>query len=323
MDTGNGKLRWTTILENGVWSAPLLTQNRLIVSTGDREFVAIDPPGYAVAGARASDIVALNSRTGGILWEYDLAGSGAPASAIAGNLLVHHDGSSEVVAVDALSGAYRWRTFVNSTSSSNAAIPLDADRFATSGALPNCVIVMRTHDGAVLHRVCFTPAALGFAQAKIVSNGSCIYGTYYLAMGVPSEHLYAIDANRGRLLWDVVADRGTAGAPLPQLTVYGQTIIAGSPFRAVLQAFNAKTGAHVWETPLHGRSTGGVAIREAHVYAADSAGWISTIDAAGGALTSSYHAGGNMQNSTPAAIGNILVIGSEGGDVQAIPLAEL
>lgn len=323
LDIGNGKLRWTTILENGVWSAPLLIDNRVIVSTGDREFVALDPPRYAVAGARASDIIALSARTGGILWEYDLAGSGAPASTLAGDTLVHHDGSSEVVAVDARSGAYRWREFIASTASSNAAATIDADRIATSGAFPNCVVIMRARDGSVLHRVCFTPAALGFAQAKIVSSGSRIYGTYYLAEGVPAEHLYAIEADSGRVLWDVVAGRGAAAAPLPQLTLYGQTIIAGSPFRNAVQAFDTQTGARVWETPLRGRSVGGAAIRGAHVYTADSAGWITMLDGATGTIAGSYHTGGDMQNSTPAVIGNLFIIGSEAGDVHAIPLADI
>lgn len=323
LDSGNGKLRWTTILENGVWSAPQLFDNRVIVSTGDREFVALDPPRYALAGAHLSDIVALSARTGSILWEYDLAGSGAPGAALAGTTLVHHDGSSEVVALDALNGAYLWRGFIASIASSSAAVEIDADRIATSGAFPNCVVVMRARDGSILHRVCFTQAALGFAQAKIVSNGSRIYGTYYLAQGLPAEHLYAIDADRGRVLWDVVADRGAAGAPLPQLTLHGQTIIAGSPFRNVVQAFDGQTGARVWETPLRGRSVGGAATRGGRVYIADSAGWVTMLDAATGAIAGNYHAAGDMQDSTPAAIGNLIVIGSDEGDVRAIPLADI
>lgn len=323
LDRANGKVRWSTIVENGVWSAPIVFGDRAIVSTGDREFVAVDPPVYAIAGAHPSDIVALDTRTGGIVWEYDIAGTGAPASALAGDTLIHHDGSSEVVALRAHDGIYRWRTFAASTAAWNAGIAVGSDRFVTSGMFPNSVLILRVRDGAIMHRVEFSPMVLGFAQAKIVTDGARIYGTYFFPGSVPVEHLYAVDVEHGRLLWDVAAGQGTTAAQLPQITVRGGILYAGSPFRSAMQAFRTDNGAKVWETALHGRSVGGAVIHNDSVIAADGGGWITTLDAATGAVRGSYNAGPDMQDSTPAIIGDALLIGSSNGTLHSFPLTEL
>lgn len=323
LDRAGGKVRWSTILENGVWSAPIVFGDRVIVSTGDREFVAVDPPLYAIAGAHPSDIVALDARTGSITWEYDLAGTGAAASTLSGSTLIHHDGSSEVIALGARDGVYRWRTFAASTAAWNAGIAVGSDRFATSGMFPNCVLVLSVQDGAIIHRVCFAPTALGFAQAKIAADGARIYGTYFLPGSAPVEHLYAVDADRGRMLWDVAVDQGVTAAQLPQLTILNGIVYAGSPFRSVLQAFRAANGTKIWESALHGRSVGGVVIRNNRVFAADGGGWITMLDAGTGAARGSYNAGSDMQDSTPAIIGETLVVGSANGALHSIPLTEI
>ncbi|HET9095902.1 MAG TPA: PQQ-binding-like beta-propeller repeat protein [Candidatus Baltobacteraceae bacterium] len=318
-----GKVRWSTIVGNGVWSAPIVFGNRVIVSTGDHEFVAVDPPMYAVAGAHPSGIVALDKRTGGITWEYDLAGSGAPAPALSGSTLIHHDGSSEVLALDAHDGAYRWRTFAASTAAWNAGVTVGSDRFATSGMFPNSVLILRVRDGVVIHRISFPPRALGFAQARIATDGKRIYGTYFLTEPLPVEHLYAVDVNSARVLWDHAVDQGANAAQLPQLTVRGGIVYAGSPFRNMMQAFRAANGTKIWEAALRGRSVGGAVIQNDTVYAADGGGMITMLDAQTGAVRGSYNAGSDMQDSTPAIIGDMLVVGSANGTVHSIPLAEI
>lgn len=323
LDRSSGKVHWSTQLENGVWSAPILFGDRVIVSSGDREFVAVDPPVYAIAGARPSDIAGLDARTGSVLWEYDLAGTGAPGAALAGGALIHHDGSSEVLALNPQDGHYRWRTFVASTAAWNTGVAIANDRFATSGMFPNAVLILRARDGAIVHRVTFPPGAVGFAQAKIAVDGTRVYGTYFLLGRIAVERLYAVDANRGAMLWDVAVDRGITAAPLPQLTVRHGVVYAGSPFRGVLQAYNGTTGARLWETSLHGTSVGGAAVENDRLFVADGAGWITALDDATGAVYGTFDAGQDMQDSTPAIVNGALVVGSQSGVVHSIPLTEI
>lgn len=318
LDRNTGAVNWKTRLQNGIWSAPVVFRDRVLVSTGDPQLVALQPPAYALAGAGPSDIVALDQRSGIILWESDLVASGAPGLAIASGLLVHHDGSGEVLAADALSGSYRWRTFVAATAAQTTAVAVGANRVATSGAYPNRVIVLRTRDGAILHRIDFPPDALGFAQAKILAVGSRLYGTYLLPRHVPIERLYAIDADSGRLLWDVAIGEGAGFEPLPELAYARGLLYAGSPFRPAMDAFDASSGKRVWEASLHGESLGGVAQQAQRLYLADSAGWITVLDAATGAQVDAAQFGGDMSVSTPAVLGNSLIVGSRTGLVRSI-----
>lgn len=324
LDARTGKPRWSTILENGIYAGAIVYRGRVIVSTGTPLLTAVQPPNYAISvSKRHSDIVALNARTGDILWEYDLAGSGASASALVGDRLIHHDGSAEVLAVRAYDGSYFWRTFAGSAAASSAAAAMAGNRFATTGAFPNCVLVMRASDGTILERTEFPASAIGFAQAPIVTDGTAIYGTYFLPGALAVQHLYSVDGATGRVKWDASENRGRGSAALPRLSVSRGVIFEGSPFASTLQAIDANTGAFLWQAPLHGRAIGAPLLRGNRVYAADSRGWIDAFDRRTGAVVGSYDAGEDLGETTAAAIGDALVVGSRSGVIRSIPFADI
>jgi outer membrane protein assembly factor BamB len=197
LDASNGKIRWQKNLRKDfggqphVWAyaeSPLIDGDALIVTPG---------------GAEAT-IVALNKKTGAVIWKSAVPGGDAAGYASA--IVVQSGGhkqyvqflSKGIVGVDAKTGAFLWRYKEVVKGPAQAFTPVTRDAYVYGGALGiggGLVRLKSDGSGIVAEQVYFARGLPnGFGGAVLV--GDYLYGTQ--AMG----GLVAAEFATGKVKWN-------------------------------------------------------------------------------------------------------------------------
>jgi outer membrane protein assembly factor BamB len=195
LETATGKLRWQKSLRKDFGGQPgqwAYSESPLV----DGEVVVITP-----GGAQAT-IVALNKKTGAVIWKSAVPG-GDPAG-YASAIVVQGGGRKQyvnflgkgVVGVDAKTGQFLWRYAEPSKGPANMPTPVARDSFVYSPAQRiggGLVNLKASPEGVTAEQVYFTrglPSSIGGA----VLVGDYLYGTTDLG-------LVAAEFNSGKIKW--------------------------------------------------------------------------------------------------------------------------
>jgi eukaryotic-like serine/threonine-protein kinase len=146
-----------------------------------------------------------------------------------------------------------------------------------------------------------------WAQPAASSDESVIYVTSL------DHHIYALDAETGRLRWN--QNLGGAVVGTPTLSEDGSRIYIGS-FSQNMYALDAQNGQVIWTTPTQGWVWAGPALFEDRLYFGDVSGNIYSLDAAAGSIVWQQQPDGPVA-STPLVNENGIFIGNEAGTVVA------
>lgn len=331
----DGRVVWRQHVSNALMSAPLLYHGLVIVGEGNAASVGPAPNQPLLVGSGQSAIMAFDARTGVIRWRTPLSGSGMPSPAIVDGLLVHHDGAGNIVAMDPVTGRLLYVQQLHSIASMTAALPIGAHHYATAGVLDNAVWDIDARTGRVAWRSNPFPAnASAIGDCPLASDGARLFGDYVVSMPpythtivghAVREHIYAIHARTGALVWDVpletgnVPPRNESGIPL---AAHGMVYIGGAVAPWV-NAVDAKTGRLVWRTQTRGVVKGGFAMTGGALYFGDFTGYLWALDARSGAKLGMKAMPSSFNVGSPIIVGKTLIIGSKTGTVYAVPLAAI
>lgn len=335
IDVASGRLRWTRRLHNPVMSAPLLFGTSVIVTEGNENSPTQATPSQPIhVGYGANAIVALDRRTGSVLWSRNLEGTGMPTPAIVGGVLVHHDGAGIALGLDPRSGAVRFERALHSIASMSAALPIGTDRWVTAGESSNTVWELRAADGAIVWQSSLSPGATGVGDCPPASDGSRVYCDYVVPPSAATtvvvgegahERVYAIDIATGKRAWDVEIDAGSVPprneSAIPLLA--GGKLFVGSSMEPRFNAVDPHTGRLLWRTTTHGAVLGCAAYATGRVYFGDLGGYVWALDARNGRVLGTYDARAPFNVGSSIIVGQTLVIGSRGGTLFAIPLSTI
>jgi outer membrane protein assembly factor BamB len=335
IDPQTGKTLWSYRASNPIMSAPILYGDAVIVGEGDENSPQGSSPSHPIrVGKPPSALIALNRRTGAILWKVPLPGSGMPTPAIIGGILVHHNGAGHVMGIDPASGRVLYDRDLHSIASMVAALPMPGGRFVTTGVDSNAVWMLNAKDGSVVWKSDFSPIASGLGDCPPVTDGSLIFCNYVMppsaATPVQTERAanfraFAIDAKTGKRVWDVSLENGVlpqrneAAIPL----VINGTLFMGSSLANAVHAIDAHTGQVKWVVHTHGPVKGGIVDAGGTLYFGDLAGYLWAVDASSGAIVGSKNMHTPFNVGSPIVAGHTLIIGSRGGTLAAIPLAAI
>jgi len=196
LETGSGKIRWQKSLRKEFGGQPhewAYAESPLV----DGDVVVVTP-----GGAQAT-IVALNKKTGAVIWKS--AVPGADPAGYASAIVVQAVGrkqyvqflSKGIVGVDAKTGAFLWRYKEVAKGPAQAFTPVARDGYVYGGALAvGGGLVRLKPDGAgvAAEQVYFVRGLPnGFGGAVLV--GAYLYGS---EMG---EHLLAVEFTTGKVMW--------------------------------------------------------------------------------------------------------------------------
>jgi outer membrane protein assembly factor BamB len=196
VETASGKIRWQKSIRQefggqpGEWAyaeSPLVDGDAVVVTPG---------------GAEAT-IVALNKKTGAVIWKSAVPG-GDPAG-YASAIVVQGGGrkqyvqflSQGIVGVDAKTGEFLWRYKDVAKGPAQAFTPVARDGYVYGGALGvggGMVRLKADGKGVAAEQVYFARGLPnGFGGAVLV--GDYFYGTEF------GEHLVAVEFTTGKVMW--------------------------------------------------------------------------------------------------------------------------
>ena len=98
IDVHTGQVLWTRHLSNALMSAPLLYRGLVIVGEGDEQSSGSAPDTLQYVGMGPSALVALDASSGAPRWRTAVAGSAMPTPTIVGGMLVEHNGAGWIPA---------------------------------------------------------------------------------------------------------------------------------------------------------------------------------------------------------------------------------
>lgn len=333
LDAATGAQRWRWKGDNEVMSAPVYRDGLAFVGTGDADSPVWDPPFYNLVGMRANDLNAVDLRTGKTVWTFALNGSGMPMPALSGTQLLHLDGSGVLLALDARSGAYRWRRLFYSNFSMTAVL-LAGGLAYFGGRFPNAVYAVRARDGQTVWQHGFSARDGAFDDCPLATDGSQIFGMYsrpldpnpkrFIIAGLRArQHVYALDARTGRLRWDAALTVTGVEPPYNESAIpmyAGGTLYDGSPLAPTVTALDARTGRQRWSLRVSGPVKGGFALRDGVLYFGDLSGRLWAVDAVRGRVLGSVQTDLKFNVGSPIVLNGSLLIGSAEGPVIAVPL---
>jgi outer membrane protein assembly factor BamB len=297
LDAATGETLWTVAIGDDTRSTPAVADGRVFVG-----------------GGQGGVFRALDANTGTPLWTYetgDWLTYAAPT--VVDGVVFFGTGFANgpggwVYALDAATGALRWRTFVGSQIFFAPAIggglvfaaSYDEQRLVALDALTGAAVWSLDRDGDT------------FLAMPSYADG-VLYATTTGLDGVAGS-LLAIDAASGAVLWEN-ADHGDGAGNAP--VIFGELVIAGSDGKNWVRGYERATGAVQWTAPI------GAAVSNSQLAAdgvivggsqQDHRAW--ALDAYTGELLWEETLSDNVL-SAPALADGRLVIATRRGDVYA------
>ncbi len=336
IDVRSGATLWTFAAKAPLMSNPLVTGDLVIIGEGNQNTHAGDEDDGSPmqVGTGENAIIAVGRTDGKERWRISMDGSAMPTPAIINGVLVHHGGSGLLAGIDPAGGTVMYMRDINSISSMSAALPIDGDRFVSAGESRNRVFAFNARDGSTAWSVRMPLEASGVGDCPPAGDGTRIFCDYlmppdgYSKTGegqLATQHVYALDARDGAMLWDVATESGTvpewneSSIPLVDKSM----LFAGSSIAPWMHAFDTSDGHVVWRTPLHGVVKGGMAAKDGVMYFGDLSGYMYAMDEGTGRIIGSKHFDTSFNVGSPIIAGKTLIIGSNTGQIIATPLRSI
>ena len=335
VDPATGKIKWTYKVSNPLMSAPIVYDDLVIVGEGNENSPNGASPSHPIrVGDPPNALIALKQANGAVAWRVDLRGTGMPTPAVVGGVLVHHSGSGDVLGLNPATGALLYKRALHSIASMTAAVPVGDNRFVTAGIDTTAVWLLNAKDGSIAWQTPFSPVASGLGDCPVATDGSRIYCTYVMppTSTVPIQternanfRAYALDVKTGKKLWDVLLENGVlpkrneAAIPL----IANGTLYLGSSLAPVTHAIDPATGAVKWRVQTHGPVKGGLVDVDGVLYFGDLAGYLWALNDATGQVVGVKNMQTPFNVGSPIVAGKTLIIGSRGGTLLAVPLADI
>ncbi|WP_158637190.1 outer membrane protein assembly factor BamB [Arenimonas daejeonensis] len=293
-----------------------IESDRLFVSNDDGRVLAID----ANSGDTLWDSEAVKTgKTGNMLlfWrrkEIEAGLSGGPG--VGNGLVVIGGRNGEVIALDADSGAERWKTAVTSEVISTPLV--------TAG-----LVVVRSNDG----RTFGLDAAdgtrkwvfdRGLPSLGVRGNGSPIAGGELVYLGYDDGSVVALRLADGQLAWEQLVAESDGRNELERMAdvdgemQLGLAELYATSYRGQTMAISTTSGTPIWSRDVGGY--GGLALLADRLIVADPSGTVWALDRNGGSTLWKQEALARRWLTTPAIHGNYAVFGDIEGYLHWIRL---
>ena len=212
--------------------------------------------------------------------------------------------TGEVVALDATTGAVRWRHVLGPSESS----PLVANGLVYVGDWSGWVFALDAKTG----RQVWGYQTGGEVKGAVAQSGSRLY------VGSYDHHLYALTARTGRLIWRGSAQERFGGRGTFYSTpavAYGRVYIGSTDGK--VYSFGATSGKVRWSQSTGGYVYGSPAIWNQRILVGSYSGRFYSLDAATGDVQWEFDAGGPISGSA-TVLGNLVYFSTLKGQTFAL-----
>jgi len=275
-------------------------------------------PAFAGGRVYASDIeggvFALDAASGNQVWQAGLGQRVGSGPGVGDGIVVVGGLDGAVVAFDAESGAERWRA---STSSEVIAAP----------AVSAGMVVIRAHDGRLFglsaadgsRRWVFDR---GVPLLTLRGNGAPLISGDTVFVGYDNGKIVALALETGTLKWEQAVAQSEGRTELERMVdIDGDMGAAGNEmyaatYRGQVGTLALDSGRQLWTR--EGDAYGGLALAGNALYYANSDGSVIALDARSGSSLWQQDAFAHRWLSTPAVVGDYVVLGDFEGYVHVL-----
>jgi outer membrane protein assembly factor BamB len=234
---------------------------------------------------------------------------------LAGDLVLFGGGDGVVYAIDARSGATRWKT---ATGERIRATPAVAEGGVFVGSARGRLYRFDLATGAKhwsydTAGVGMDSSKFGFDRSTLQSSPAVANGVVYI--GSRDGSFYAVDAKSGALRWKT--DYGFPWV-ITSPAVTGGRVYIGSSDGLFIAAIDAESGKEAWRGNVGALVWSSLAVAGDVLVAGDGAGRINAFDRADGKQLWTFRAGTGGIYSSPVVDRDLVIAGSTDGAVYAL-----
>ncbi len=273
----NGHQLWRVRVPNQVMTTPLVVGDHVIVGVGNKTFFS-----SRVRGTGWSGVMALNAKTGTILWRVATHGEVMPTPALFRNRVYAATGAGAVIVIDWRSGRVLTKISLKGSYVSMSSPLVIGSRLYVGGASPYALYAINLTTDRVAWSVPI-PADGGlddcspaWADGRIVAQ----YTSYLTPSGNPMTATMLGTSSHGKILWKTDLGQGTTALDEMQTgqpTVFNGMIYVGSPVTDSIYAVDPRTGHIVWTTKIGAAVRGNPAPIAGQLLVGDSLGRLDTL----------------------------------------------
>ena len=195
-DVASGNLKWQ-YKTNSVWGSVAVDTAAGIVFTG--------------TGNPNAAVLALNARTGQLVWKYSVPNSPGDTDVgggidVGGNGLIYANSKNgNVYAINETSGTTAWATTIAAQLDfADVSAPAFSNGVVYVGSTDNNLYALSATTGAIIWK-----AAVG---SKVASSPAIANGVVYFAS--EDDNIYAVDATSGTILWHYATGALSDSSPI-------------------------------------------------------------------------------------------------------------
>ncbi len=308
LDARTGAERWRYAAGRAVTSSPAVSGGLVFAGSRDGAYVAVE----AATGQRRWRLE--TGPDAPLAWGFESGDLYTSSPAIADGLAILGGSDGAVYAVAAGTGAVRWRFRTGGRVRSSPAV---AGGRVYVGSMDGVLYALDLRSGRELWRFeteghTLDSRAFGFDRRSIQSSPAVSDGRVYV--GSRDGHLYAVDAETGRLAWTADHEMSWVNS---SPAVAGGLVFAGSSDNHFVQAVDARTGRERWRVATDRLVWSSPAVAGNLVYVGDAGGTLYALDRATGAERWRHRTGRRIYSSPVLADGR-LYVGNDDGAVYAI-----
>jgi outer membrane protein assembly factor BamB len=330
LDAETGALVWSRQLWNMAMVNPVVVGNTVFATTGN-PFYNGEEAAKLAAGERATrgpglnGLYALDLATGAERWHVFTPGQNMPTPVAADGVVYFASGDGLVRAVDAQSGALRWKTDVKANDGMSSLLLVDG-RLFFGGSHPDLFVALDARDGKQLWTRAFaSPTPAGFGAGTAAFGGGNVLVEELVktddALAPVANRLFALAPASGETVWEKELGRGPKpkgfGAATP--TVVGGVVYVSSIVDGTTHALDVKDGQTRWTAKVPGAGAG-LVVGDRRVYVAAGPRLVA-LDREDGRLQGTLVVGGHLGPATPLLAGETLIVTNMYGWIQAFPAA--
>lgn len=309
LDLLSGAERWRRELGAPSHSTPAVAGGLVYAVTRDGRIQAID----RATGRRTWEVA--TGPDAPLVWGHESGDIYTSSPAVARGLVIVGAGDGHVYALDAATGAERWRFRTGGRVRSSPAI---ADARVYVGSMDGVLYALDVATGAPLWRFETTGAGLfsgdfGFDRRTIQSSPAVADGAVFV--GSRDGTMYAVDAATGRRRFTV--SHGTSWV-ITSPAVTGGTVFLGSSDAAFAQAVDAATGEERWRAETPGIVWSSPAVAGGQVIVGVGSGVLLGLDRATGSERWRFRTQGGLRASPVVTDGGFVLIGDTDGVLYAL-----
>jgi len=294
LNAADGAVRWQYKTAGAVNSSPAVAADTVFVASADGNLYALGASDgklkwkFASAGERRFTAPGIHGATPHTELMPDPFDVFLSSPTVVTGIVYFGSGDHHVYAVDAGSGALRWKF---ETGNVVHASPAVADGVVYIGSWDRNLYALNAATGALIWRFQTGDDTEIYNQVGIASSAAVAAGTVFF--GCRDGHFYAVDAKTGARKWVHDNRKGwvIASPAVERGVVYFPTS-DGERFKAL----DAATGATIYDISNKAVSFSSPAIARGTVFYGSSDGWLHAVDASTGRMKAEFQTDGSKAN---------------------------